>query len=90
MQELTKSKSELLRTYFDGLLPGSTTNPTKQNELLAKIDSVESARIQLTYQHFEEVKKLVPPANEEAYVTFVETALQNLLLPAKRRRGRKK
>lgn len=83
MRALTEQKKELLRDYFNALLPGKSINLAQQDSLLAQIDSIESGRIKLTYRHFEEVKGLVASENEAAYASFVEMALGRLLLPSK-------
>lgn len=87
MRELTEQKGDQLRAYFAALLPGSTTDSTQQALLLARIDSIEAARIQLTYQHFEEVKNLVRSENEAAFGDFVKKALDRLLITDNKRPG---
>ena len=82
MRSIDEQQKEILRLYFSKLLEKSdTTNP---DTLINKVNMLEKEKIEVTYQHFEEVKAILNEYQYSDYKEFVNKALEKLLLETKK------
>lgn len=77
MMNLNKKQSRILQEYFKGLNEG--INETEKANFISEYNELETKKITGTYDHFEEVKKILKPEQMRAYKGFVEKAVSRLL-----------
>lgn len=77
MREANDQQTELLQTYFLQLTTDSAESP---GPLPAGVASLEADKINSTYQHFLDIKKMLRPEQQAAFPSFVRDALERILL----------
>lgn len=70
-------QAELLKQYFLQLTSDDTANP---GPMPPGIGTLERVKINSTYEHFLDIKKMLRPEQQAAFPGFVEAALQRILL----------
>jgi hypothetical protein len=70
-------QAELLQKYFLQLTTDEAANP---GPLPPGIGMLEREKINSTYEHFLDIKEMLRPEQQEAFPSFVEAALQRILL----------
>lgn len=81
MVRLEELKGEKMAVYFNQLNQNDSTNAA---ELMAEITRLEQQRIQVTYDHFADIKALCRPDQLSGFEEVVQKAIQML---ATRNRG---
>lgn len=76
MQAVNKQQRELLNPYFSSIIDSTITN---KDELLTQLQSLERKKLELTYQHFEELKSRLKSVETADYEKFMEMSLQFIL-----------
>ncbi len=86
--ELETQQNDLLQKYFSHLIVDTLTNNNAANndENLAALQSIEKQKIELTYQHFVEIKSLLKPTQYESYAVFLQKALDRFFKKNKKNR----
>lgn len=77
MKELDEHQGKLLRTYFESL-SDSSINIQKDN-LLNQMQLSERKKIELTYQHFKKIKKLLKEEQMPQFKKFTNKITQKLI-----------
>lgn len=71
--DLNKNQKELLTQYFK-MIPAQSEN--ELDSLLNQIQNFERRKIQLTYQHIQDVKGFLKPEQEANFDAFLDHLLQ--------------
>lgn len=79
-------QAELLQQYFLQLTSDEATNP---GPLPPGIGTLEREKINSTYEHFLDIKKMLRPEQQAAFPSFVEAALDRILLKKSEERPRR-
>jgi hypothetical protein len=69
MESLSKDQADLLNAYFDNLI--TFTNHSQKDSLLSNFTNVEAQKLELTYEHFEEVKEILTDDQFENFEKFI-------------------
>ena len=77
MRAANDQQAELLQQYFLQLISDDAANP---GPLPPGIGQVEREKINSTYEHFLDIKKMLRPEQQAAFPDFVEAALGRILL----------
>lgn len=72
MQALSLRQKELLAHYFQQIVDSSQTDNAL---LLQKAEQLEREKIEITYQHFEEVKSILKPEQLPYFKEFMQAVL---------------
>ena len=81
MDDLNLEQKNLIQPYFNSLIDGG--NSLDAEDLLRQIPLVERKKIEGTYQHFREIKALLKPSQSKNFESFVEHAVDRILLSSK-------
>ncbi|MEZ4888237.1 MAG: hypothetical protein R3E32_26140 [Chitinophagales bacterium] len=74
---IEKQQAEATRQYFTTILEA---NDTLKDSLMLQLQQLEQSKIVLTYKHFEEVKSILKPEQQNNFQAFLDKALQILLI----------
>ncbi len=83
MKDLNEQQRDLLKVYFEGLVYPNDNHT--QDSILLKVQDVERTKIESTYQHFTDVKKLLDPDQHKGFEVFLNHAIDRILLKEKKR-----
>ncbi|UZR99358.1 hypothetical protein [Chondrinema litorale] len=83
MRAIEMKQKEILKVYFGKLLEKNDT--TNANKLIGEVNKLEKEKIEVTYEHFEEVKSILKDNQYIGYEEFVDKALEKLLLETKKK-----
>lgn len=84
LRSIEKEERDELRRYFDQLLQES--NDSTQLDILEQVKLLEGSKVTITYKHFQEVKALLRPEQQEYFEGFMKKALRLLLVEERRRK----
>lgn len=84
MRAANDQQTELLQAYFLQLTTDDADNP---GPLPPGVATLEAEKINSTYQHFLDIKKMLRPEQQAAFPSFVNDALERILL--KKSRGQR-
>ena len=82
MKRIDSQQIKLLEPYFTNLL--DSKNDVNSDTLLQQIQQLERNKIELTYQHFEEVKLMLNEEQKDDFELFITHALQMILSQKKK------
>lgn len=83
LSKLRDQEREHLQRYFEHLIRDTTTLPDEA--LLEAIEGIQRQKIQETYQHFATIKKILTPAQDAAFETFMRHVLKHVILPTRKK-----
>ena len=83
MRTTNDRQTELLQAYFLQLTTDSAATP---GPLPAGVATLEQEKINSTYQHFLEIKKILRPEQQAAFPGFIDNMLQRILLKKSKNR----
>lgn len=83
MESLSKDQADLLNAYFDNLI--TFTDQSQKDSLLSNFTNVEAQKLELTYEHFEEVKEILTDDQLENFEKFISELLNRTVLKRNRR-----
>lgn len=86
MRTANDQQAELLQQYFLQLTSDDAANP---GPLPPGIGTLEQEKINSTYEHFLDIKKMLRPEQQAAFPSFVEAALDRILLKKSEERPRR-
>jgi len=78
MQELLKKQHILLKPYFQQLIKPKIS--VDEQQLWAKMQQLESQKIQSTYQHFKEIKNILKEEQKADFELFMNRMLERILI----------
>lgn len=76
--DIEKRQRELLKPYFSQIFKPDTS--LKSEELLGQSQALYLEKIEITYRHFNEVRSILRPGQKDNFATFMNRALEILLL----------
>lgn len=82
IKTVSSQQSELLQTYF---LQLTTDTADKPGPLPTGVATLEAKKINGTYQHLLDIKKILRPEQQAAFPDFVNDALKRILLKKDRK-----
>lgn len=77
VREIGKQQRVLLQGYFESIV--DTTKLVRQGEILAQVQHLERQKIEITYQHFEEVKTILNDTQKAHFAPFLKRVLTKVL-----------
>lgn len=80
---IEQEEREDLKRYFDQLLQESDDTP--HAKLLEQVRLLEGNKVKITYEHFQEIKALLRPDQQENFEHFMKKALRLLLVEERTR-----
>lgn len=84
MPIIEEQQKELLQKYFQTLVDSSSTLDLQNT--LEQLTELEKQKIELTYQHFKEIKVLLAPHQIKKFEDFMKDILRRLLPPKRKKR----
>lgn len=81
IEVLNAERSTILTPYFNNLF--SESSPVKQDSLMLRFQAIEKKKVEITRDHFQEVKKMLKPEQEQHLDLFLKRAVNILLLDKK-------
>ena len=82
MKEIDKQQEKLLLRYFESLTNDSES--TDKESLLNQFQQLEREKIEVTYRHFEEIKKLLNKDQLPEFEEFMKSVTNKLLSSEKK------
>ena len=82
MDYFNKQQRNLLQPYFKAII--DTANAVNSTTLLAQFHALEQKKVELTYQHFLDIKSILNPEQQTGFEEFVERALEIILFDQKK------
>lgn len=76
LMSVKEQQLDLLNTYFQSLYNDSSTS---NEEELAAISAIETKKIELTYNHFLQVKQMLTADQQKNYKEFIQETVQKVL-----------
>ena len=84
MDSLNRRQKELLTSYFE---PLSTRKENMDHDRLMRlVQQAEKTKIESTYQHFENIRKILKPNQYADFQRFMDRALRRILFKEKKNR----
>lgn len=77
MLEIVGKQANLLSPYFNQLKAGVDT--IDEHNLFAVYEQLETEKIKITYQHFEEIKYILKPNQQADFELFMDVILRKIL-----------
>ena len=74
---LNKKQEKLIPSYFATLFEQSSAS--NRDSLATEIQSIESQKLKVTYEHFEDIKSILNPEQEKDFPEFVEGSLLRIM-----------
>lgn len=82
MRSISGQQQQLLMPYFESL---TSSSPTIDSEgVLNQFQQLEREKIEVTYQHFQEIKSMLTKEQLTGFETFMDTFIHTLLLDKKK------
>ncbi len=88
IEALNVESHAVLESYFYKVF--SENNQSEKDSLIQRFQTIEKAKVEVTNEHFREVKKILRPAQEQYFDKFLKRAVNILLLDKKPSRKLKK
>lgn len=82
MRDLERQQADLLKPYFTNLINGNS-----EMEIPANALAIEKEKINITHQHFKDVKSLLKPEQKENFAAFMKGALRNIMSTGNNNKG---
>ena len=79
-------QKELLQAYFNTLVIASNTLDLPST--LERLTQLEKQKVELTYQHFSEIKAILKPNQIKDFESFMKHILKRLLPPKRKKKHR--
>lgn len=84
MAEIEQKQKPLIRDYFS-FLKSEDQNFSTQDSLLTEINILESEKLIMTYNHFEQLKEICNPSQQVLFEEIIGDLIQDLLGIQKKR-----
>lgn len=84
IEVLNAESSSTLKPYFHRIFTES--NASQKDSLMLRFQAIEKEKVEITRDHFQEVKKMLKPEQEQHLDLFLKRAVNVLLLDKKPRR----
>lgn len=78
MSKINQAKKLLIREYFS-FLKSEDQNFSTQDSLLTEINILESEKLIMTYNHFEQLKEICNPSQQVLFEEIIGDLIQDLL-----------
>ena len=78
MMDVENEQKELVQHYFAGLI--NSENNQDSEKILAELQHIERQKVELTYNHFEQVRAILSEEQTPQFAEFVKFALNRILL----------
>lgn len=83
MEAVNNQQRDLLKPYFQSLI--DPESPSGTDSLLRQVELLERKKIELTYQHFNDVKSNLKEDQKAGFEKFMKRALDIILLNQQKR-----
>lgn len=78
MDDFSNQQRKLLQPYFNSLIDLNKTNDF--DSLLNQVQLLERKKIESVYQHFQDVKSILKPTQQENFAAFIDHAVKRILI----------
>lgn len=82
MQAIREEQNKLVPRYFEDLV--QNVSDSKKEETLIKFKELEQEKLEVTYQHFEEIKGMLNKEQEPHFQEFMHRVLKRISSPSKK------
>ena len=87
MKTIGKQQQDFLRPYLYSILDDSKN--IDLGTTLLQFQALERQKIEATYQHFEEIKLILTPEQQNNFEAFVQHVVEHILFKTQRKKGKK-